>query len=522
MTPPPGRETLVDNLRDHNPWWTDGATALAPHLPARHRSDYYHLARPDEDGSQFEDQSILGLVGRQGVGKTTLLKQFIYGRLTDGDAPERFCYLPFDANPLYQLDSDHQLQQAIHYYETRILGRLDDPEPHFLLVDDVHRIEHPQKAGINGWGTPIADALDTVDGRHVVVTASAGIQVDRELVRGNVPTSARDIQPILPEKFRDYLFTLYPPLEDNHRRVTPTPLRTGDGSLPDALDRDDPEALVETIREQYVLVEDLERRIQSQVVHYLAMGGIISYAHDGPVEDATTLPATAYDRLREDLRAALYQEVPAFETINTIADLERLCALAARSHGGEPVRFQHLVDLFDVDRRTIRDSYLEALRQLYLLTPATEYDNARPRSVHLYLRDTGLATALTDGDSTAVLHDHGRETALARLAAYDHTKRLAYGINAIQGYDTDSEVAYWTHRDGTVDYVFEVDDVPVPVGFAYEPPVDSAHAALDAFHEEFATEIGFLIVGDTVPENRVTRIDDRSIQLPYWLFLLLC
>jgi len=69
--------------------------------------------------------------------------------------------------------------------------------------------------------------LKDVPGRHVVVTASAGIQVERELESVAIPAEDYDIQPILPEKFRDYLFTLYPDLEEEENRVSPTSLRTG-------------------------------------------------------------------------------------------------------------------------------------------------------------------------------------------------------------------------------------------------------------------------------------------------------
>jgi len=70
--------------------------------------------------------------------------------------------------------------------------------------------------------------LKDVPGRHVVVvTASAGIQVERELESVAIPAEDYDIQPILPEKFRDYLFTLYPDLEEEENRVSPTSPRTG-------------------------------------------------------------------------------------------------------------------------------------------------------------------------------------------------------------------------------------------------------------------------------------------------------
>ena len=515
-------DALVRALHDHNPWWEHGTDAFS--LPDRQKSDFYHLARPDAADSQFEDQPLLGLVGRRGVGKTTLLHQFVEHEIDAGVDPARFLYLPFDADPLYQLQSDEQLLRAVRYYESRILGEIDADRPHFLLLDDVHQIEHPNKPTIDGWGTPVADLLADVPGRHVAVTASAGVQVERELEGTPLASEEYHVQPILPEKFRDYLFTLYPDLEDEQRRVSPTSLRTGENSLPATLRGGDVDSLVDEIHGKYARVEDVERRIQAQVVEYLAMGGTISYELDGAVESAATLTPDDYARLREDVRDALYQEVPGFESIQTIADLERLCALAARNRGGEPFRYQDLVELFDVDRRTIADSYLPALEELYLLTGVTEYDNSRPRSVRLYLRDTGLVTALADGDASTVRNEFDREAALARVAGFDHTMRFAYGVNAIQGNDVAPSVEYWRGRTGEVDFVFEVGGTPVPIGMAYRSREHEASVdAVREFKQRYDAPVGFVLAGDTVHSSQpVADLGDGVIQLPYWLYLLLC
>ena len=514
-------DTLVRALHDHNPWWEDGLDAFS--LPARQKSDFYHLSRPGEPGSQIEDTQLLGIVGRKGVGKTTLLEQFIQQQISEGVEPERFLYLPFDADPLYQLQSDEQLQRAVRYYESRVLGEIDEDRPHFLLLDDVHQIEHQHKPGIDGWGNPVLKLIEDTPGRHVAVTASAGIQVEREIERAERTLDDYDIQPILPEKFRDYLFTLYPDLETEDTRVSPTSLRTGENSLPTALRTGDIDPLVAELRRKYEQVADDERRIQSQVADYLAMGGTISFEHGGAVASASELSPEDYTRLREDVRTALYQEVPGFESIQTIADLERLCALAARNRGQEQIRYQELVELFDVDRRTIADSYLPALDALYLLSGVTEYDNSRPRSVRLYLRDTGLVTALSDGDASTVLNDFGREAELARVAGFDHAMRFAYGMTAEQGYESVPDVEFWQGRDGTVDFVFEVAGTPVPIGFAYRSSERAESlAAVEEFMGAYDAPVGFVLAGDTVRGGEAVEIlGDGIVQLPYWLFLVL-
>jgi len=515
-------DALVESLHDHNPWWEHGADAFA--LPARQKSDFYHLARPDRSGSQFEDQQLLGLVGRRGVGKTTLLHQFIHHRIEAGDAPEQFLYLPFDADPLYQLQSDEQLRRALRYYESRIQGRIADDQSHFILLDDVHRIEHATKPTLDGWGVPVSELIDDTANRHLIVTASAGVQVERELDNCSVPAEEYAVQPILPEKFRDYLFTLYPDLEEDETRVSPSSLRSGDNSIPSALQSGKTDPVIAELRGLYEQVSDVERRVQSQVVDYLSMGGTISYAHDGAVESAADLTTEDYTRLRENVQNALYQEVPGFESIQTIADLERLCALAARNRAAESFQYQELVELFDVDRRTIADSYLPALAELYLLTGVTEYDNSRPRAVRLYLRDTGLVTALADGNASAVRNDFEREADLARVAAFDHTMRFAYGINAAQGNDATPSVQYWRGRDGEVDFIFEVDGTPVPIGLAYRSREHSeALSAVQEFKQTYDVPLGFVLAGDTVRgAEPIQELDDGIIQLPYWLYLLFC
>jgi len=515
-------DALVGALHDHNPWWEAGSAAFS--LPAREKSDFYHLARPEETGSQFEDQAVLGLVGRQGVGKTTLLHQFVHHRIEAGDDPGQFLYLPFDADPLYQLNSDEQLRRAVRYYERRVLGPDDSDRPHFLLLDDVHRVEHPSKPTIDGWGTPVRDLLADVPGRHVAVTASAGVQIERELDRVGLDPETFDVQPILPEKFRDYLYTLYPDFEADDRRVSPTSLRTGEASLPAALESGATETVVDNLVATRENVADVAGTIQSRVLDYLVMGGTISYDRDGAVGSASDLTKADYAALRGDVRQALYQEVPGFGSIQTIADLERLCALAARNRAAEAIRYQDLVDLFDVDRRTIADSYLPALGDLYLLTGVTEYDNSRPRAVKLFLRDTGLVTALADGDPARGRTDLDREADLARLAAFDHTMRFAYGIEAAQGRERPPSVQFWRGRAGLVDFVFEVDETPVPVGLAYrDREREAALAAVREFTGEYDTPLGLLVVGDTVRgRDGVTLLEGGIVQVPYWLYLLVC
>ena len=222
------------------------------------------------------------------------------------------------------------------------------------------------------------------------------------------------------------------------------------------------------------------------------------------------------------LRALEIPQIRARPVKQTETGTRRLLELAPRNHGATPVRYQRLVDLFDVDRRTFRDRYLSALAEFYLLTPVTEYDNARPRSVRLYLRDTGVATALDDGDPRAALRDRDREAALAHLAAFDHTMRFAYGTEAVHGRESPPVVQYWDGEEGTVAFVLEIDGQPVPVALAYRPPADEAQAALEEFLATYDTVVGLLVTGGTVGETDAIGRDGRVVEVPYWLYLMRC
>ena len=172
--------------------------------------------------------------------------------------------------------------------------------------------------------------------------------------------------------------------------------------------------------------------------------------------------------------------------------------------------------------KTGRDRYLTALAELYLLTPITEYDNARPRSVRLYLRDTGVVTALDNGDPRTALRDRDREAALAHLAAFDHTMRFAYGVEAVHGRESPPNVQYWDGEEGTVAFVLEVDGQSVPVALAYRQPADKAQAALEEFLATYDAAVGLFVTGGTVGETDEIGRDGPVVEVPYWLYLKLC
>jgi len=102
--------------------------------------------------------------------------------------------------------------------------------------------------------------------------------------------------------------------------------------------------------------------------------------------------------------------------------------------------------------------------------------------------------------------------------------RFAYGINAIQGNDVTPSVQYWRGGEGEVDFVFEVDGTPVPIGLAYQSRErERSLEAVREFKESYDVPLGLLLAGDTVRGRQpIENLGEGIVQLPYWLYLLLC
>jgi hypothetical protein len=83
--------------------------------------------------------------------------------------------------------------------------------------------------------------------------------------------------------------------------------------------------------------------------------------------------------LLDDFRDDLLHIATSLGGVKDALGLERFCSLAVHEHPTGDVRFDKLTEVLDVDRRTLRDKYLNVLSRLHLLSAAQEYDNQRPR-----------------------------------------------------------------------------------------------------------------------------------------------
>lgn len=519
-------------LRSHNPWWDSPEAAFAD-LPATKKSAFYRYAGVHRDAEGvFTRAQITGLVGPLGVGKTTILKQFIQYTIEERDLPpDHVLYIPFSDEPVYHLQAARQLRQAVEYYETRVLGTdPDDMGEHYVILDDVHALTDPQAPSGQSWGTAVVDLLEDRPNRRVLLSGTTAAQVEAELtpVTDGIEWTTRVV---LGETFRGFIETLFPDLGTGQARLNLTPLRTGESGLPAVCRNGDPAPLFETLGDRFEQMRPQRNRIRSKVSPYLALGGVLGL-QAAALDDIADLPAERHHRHRMNLQLSIYREAPGVATLQAPRDLERLCDLAARAGVRSPIQYRWLTDLFEVTRRTLRESYFAALSDLLVLRPAEEYDNSKPRTVRLYLRDTGYVNLFGGHSPHDVVMDLDHEAECAQVAAFDHTMRLAVSTNAAAARADDtvadaetSAVSFWQGDAAEVDFVFECVERPIPIALAYSPgSVEAKTAAVQEFRDAYDAPLGLVVTGDMVETDEAFELmaDDRIVRLPYWFYLLIC
>lgn len=138
--------------------------------------------------------------------------------------------------------------------------------------------------------------------------------------------------------------------------------------------------------------------------------------------------------------------------------------------------------------------------------------------------------------------NHEFEYKLARTVAFDHAKRLSYGVANTSG--EDPPVEYCETDASTVDYVLRNDGLVLPFVLSYHPHTGDAEDIATSFdpsvgkHQRDGTEelldIDYeapyrFVVADSLP-NEVTESESLVVErdgvplcyIPYWLFLLIC
>jgi predicted AAA+ superfamily ATPase len=503
---------LIQRLDRYNPWWEERARASVTGEYQSLRSEALELL----DNLCEPEDRLLPISGSGGVGKTSLVHQLI-SALIDPEFLEKFIrdtdrrdrvrklnipssnilYLPLNDDPIFQLHPADQIRTAVDHFETHVI-RAPPDQPRYIFLDDIHVVERPNKRGntsVGQWEQLVADLLTEDDQRKIVFTA-----LDQSRIRERLnsieshqfQTEALDkTTEVLPIGFDDFL-------RMRHRELASTPEgdRFDSGAVRDGLKTAVQGGNVQTFVSQLeaqtsdALLD--ESTVRRELTNYTTVGGTLSLrlASEGvPLNEERFIDVIRgrddldFNSVQEsalaDFRDNLLRGGTGLGEVKDVSGLERLCSLTAHERPTGNVRFDELIEVLDIDRRTLRTQYLNVLSRLHVLSAASEYDNQRPRNIRIYLRDTGLMNAFCGYNLNDVLRrEPGLEESLAKAAAFDHTIRLSNELN--HPHDPKRGVVkFWNDSEGTVDFIFKIDGVPVPVLWSYNDGISELQRSLD-------------------------------------------
>lgn len=557
------RSDYIADAKKHNEWWDGELSDLSDVASYDPRSDFLQvLRRIDTHRREGVESLVYPIYGPTGIGKTTLLKQFIAAVVSEDNYspghrdldifgavdPRQILYVPLEES-LYHLeraeDAVEQLYSVIDYFRTHVAPR---GEISYVLLDDIGalRLDEDQKQKL----------FEIVDDRtYLLLTGIVRSQVDVEDVPGSERIDEVEwARPMLPMKFADTVqLNLYdetsleeaePELVDRIESLRTSSVE-GESLIREVRSHlSSPAELptaVEALNQLYFEVLSAHERdlLHEAAREYLQRGGFFRRVDDSAVENELT---------RSHLLLYLYKELARYESIQHPENLHRLSSLAA-SHAGEELRYTDISDQLELNRRTL-DSYLKILDEGLSVSESHDFSLQRHRRTRLYLRNPRHVVLLSQrqehygfegGDPTRVLN-HEFEYKLARTVAFDHAKRLAYAVDPTGG--GDHEVEYCETDAGTVDYILRNEGFVLPFVLSYHPNSKDAEAIVAAFDptagkhpkpdtedlQNFDYEAPYrFIVTDSLPQEvkkSESLVRDQGetkhCYLPYWLFLLIC
>jgi len=504
--------TLIQRFEEYNPWWEHGREASLTGEYSSLQDIFYQTY----DDLHQQHRRLIPITGPDGAGKSALLEQlasahidpdFVEKFVRDSDrreqaqehlvSPSNVLYIPLRDDPVFQLQPEDQLRAAVDHFETHIL-RHPRSSPHYILLDDLHTVERPNKRGnqdVGRWERLLTDLIAEHDDRRIVFTAlSRGAVRERfeETAVAEVNEgSLGEIRELYPMGFSDFLKMRYRDIE-----LAPSAERFDEGAareaLREAIEAGDADRFVAEIEAQNGDAIADPSTVRREIANYCTSGGMLTLgiAGDGVSIDKEQFVDIIRGRddihfeshqreLLTDFRTDLLHAATNLGGVKDALGLERFCALAAHEHPTRDVRFDELTDVLDIDRRTLRDKYLSVLSRLHLLSAAQEYDNQRPRKLRFYLRDPGITNAFCRNDLNDVLRrEPGLDEALAKAVAFDHTIRLSNALN--HPHDPKRGVVkFWTGSKGSVDFVFKLNGTPVPILWSYNRSLGELQRSVD-------------------------------------------
>lgn len=324
------------------------------------------------------------ITGQRGVGKTTLMVQYLCEKHPDHETSRQCLYLPADhflaaAEPLYAVAETFANQG----------GRL-------LCVDEIHKAE--------AWSRDLKSILDTFPDLEVVVTGSSLLHVER----GSHDLSRR----VLLHRMAGLSFREF--LELRHGIALPLP------------------ALDELVRshEKYAAEIGVQLRKRGLFVlgefrRYLESG---FYPYFMEFEDLASFQST----LQQSVRTTLESDLPALHptlTGATVGRIRRLLAAIAANVPFTPdlAKLRRLLHI--ADDRTLKEylGYLEDAGLILVLRRPGGRMRSMEKPDRIYLGDTNLACALAAPEKADV--GTLRETFFARSVGVVDDVRAGQGAD---------------------------------------------------------------------------------------------
>ena len=530
--------TLIQQLEEYNPWWERGREASLTGDYSSLQDIFYQTY----DELHQQQRRLIPITGPDGAGKTALLEQLASAHI-DPDFVEKFVrdvdrreqaqehlvspsdvlYIPLRDDPVFQLQPEAQLRAAVDHFETHVL-RHSQSSPHYILLDDLHTVERPNKRGnqdVGRWERLLTDLIAEHDDRRIVFTAlSRGSvrerfeETDLAEVNEGIRGETRELYPM---GFADFLKMRYRDIE-----LAPAAERFGEGAvrkaLLEAIEAGDADRFVAEIKAQNSDAIADPSSVRREIANYCTSGGMLTLRIAGDsisideerfvdvLRGRDDVDLEAHQReLLSDFRDDLLHAATSLGGVKDTLGLERFCGLAAHEHPTGDVHFDELTEVLDVDRRTLRDKYLSALSRLHLLSAAQEYDNQRPRKLRFYLRDPGITNAFCRNDLNDVLRrEPGLDEALAKAVAFDHTVRLSSTLN--HPHDPKRGVVkFWVGSKGAVDFVPKIRGTPVPILWSHNQALDELQMSRDT--PDFDALQEFL--ESDAYENERDRVDEQ-------------
>ena len=568
MTDPSDGSDFIADAEWHNEWWDTGNGSLSELEQTASldpRSDLLKVLQSIDDEREDGTESLVyPIYGPTGIGKTTLLQQFI-AAILDSDTVDfspshrdldivgsvdsrQILYVPLE-DSLYHLEPSssavEKLENVIDYFRSHVAPRRGRK---YIILDDIGalRLDEDEQSAL----------LDLVDDdTYLLLTGIVESQVDLSGISDSSEPKTKYPRAMLPMKFIDTIkqgayddSALLETDPDFALRVESHQTRSMDGealikdvrsNLSESENLDDAVASLNQL--YFEAFSDVERDgLYEAAREYLQKGGIFLRATETPVKN---------ELIRSHLLLYLYKELAEYESIQRPENLHRIASLAA-SQAGNELRYTDISDQLEVDRRTI-DSYLSVLDDGLSVSESHDFSLQRHRRTRLYLRNPRHVVLLSQRqehhgfetyEKTGSLN-HEFEYKLARTVAFDHAKRLAWRVGGSG--DEDPQVEYFETESGTVDYILHNEDgVVVPFVLSYHPHAGNA----DEIAVEFDPTVGKhpvpggeelldldyeapyrFIIADSLPKE-VTQSGSLVVErdgvnlcyIPYWLFLLVC